>query len=91
MASGSEDRSLWKIWDNPTEAGIEQKLTVVPSGEDVDREGDGEILIIQHQPAPGERAITLDPDTKLISSEKMTVLPQPYQIKQYGWKEKKSP
>ncbi|HEY2495578.1 MAG TPA: glycosyltransferase [Candidatus Angelobacter sp.] len=86
---GSEDRSLWKIWDSPTEAGAEQKLTVVPSGEDVDREGDGEILIIQHQPAPGERAITLDPDTKLISSEKMTVLPQPYQIKQYGWKEKK--
>jgi peptidoglycan-N-acetylglucosamine deacetylase len=85
---GSEDRSLWKIWDNPTEAGAEQKLNIVPSGEDVDREGDGEILYIQHQPSPGERALTLDPDTKLIASEKMTVLPEPYQIKQYGWKEK---
>jgi cellulose synthase/poly-beta-1,6-N-acetylglucosamine synthase-like glycosyltransferase/peptidoglycan/xylan/chitin deacetylase (PgdA/CDA1 family)/spore germination protein YaaH len=85
---GSEDRSLWKIWDSPNEANAEQKLNVVPSGEDVDREGDGEILYIQHQPSPGERALTLDPDTKLIVSEKMTVLPEPYQIKQYGWKEK---
>jgi cellulose synthase/poly-beta-1,6-N-acetylglucosamine synthase-like glycosyltransferase/peptidoglycan/xylan/chitin deacetylase (PgdA/CDA1 family) len=85
---GSEDRSLWKIWDSPNEANAEQKITAVPSGEDVDREGDGEILYIQHQPSPGERALTLDPDTKLVTSEKMTVLPEPYQIKQYGWKEK---
>ena len=85
---GSEDRSLWKIWDNPTEAGAEAKLKAVPSGEDVDREGNGEILVIQHQPSPGERELTLDPDTKLINAAKMTVLPEPYQIKQYGWKEK---
>ncbi|HEX4603062.1 MAG TPA: glycosyltransferase [Candidatus Angelobacter sp.] len=85
---GSEDRSLWKIWDNPTEPHAEQKLKVVPSGEDVDREGYGEVLFIQHQPSPGERAITLDPETNLVSSEIMTVLPEPYQIMQYGWKEK---
>ena len=85
---GSEDRSIWRIWDNPNEAGAENKLTAVPAGEDVDREGNGEILMIQHQPSPGERTLTLDPDTRLIASEKMTVLPEPYQIKQYGWKEK---
>jgi peptidoglycan-N-acetylglucosamine deacetylase len=85
---GSEDRSLWKIWDNPTEQNAEQKLKVVPAGEDVDREGYGEVLMIQQQPSPGERTTTLDPDTNLVSSEKMTVLPEPYQIKQYGWKEK---
>lgn len=85
---GSEDRSLWKIWDNPTEQNAEQKLKVVPAGEDVDREGYGEVLMIQQQPSPGERTTILDPDTNLVSSEKMTVLPEPYQIKQYGWKEK---
>ena len=85
---GSEDRSLWKIWDNPTEDGAESRLTPVASGEDVDREGYGEILVIQHQPSPGERQVTLDPDTKLVSSEKMTVLPEPYEIRQYGWKDK---
>ncbi len=86
---GSEDRSLWKIWDNPNEAGAEQKLRTVPSGEDVDREGYGEILMIQHQPSPGERTVTLDTESNMIVAEKMTVLPQPYQIKQYGWQEKK--
>ncbi|HZD94200.1 MAG TPA: polysaccharide deacetylase family protein, partial [Candidatus Sulfotelmatobacter sp.] len=85
---GSEDRSLWKIWDSPNEPGAETKLKTVPSGEDVDREGYGEILMIQQQPSPGERAITLDPESKLIVSEKMAVLPQPYEIRQYGWKEK---
>jgi cellulose synthase/poly-beta-1,6-N-acetylglucosamine synthase-like glycosyltransferase/peptidoglycan/xylan/chitin deacetylase (PgdA/CDA1 family)/spore germination protein YaaH len=85
---GSEDRSLWKIWDNPTEAGAEQKLKPVPSGEDVDREGDGEILYIQRQPSPGQRDVTLDSDKKFVVSEKMTVLPEPYEIRQYGWKEK---
>jgi cellulose synthase/poly-beta-1,6-N-acetylglucosamine synthase-like glycosyltransferase/peptidoglycan/xylan/chitin deacetylase (PgdA/CDA1 family) len=85
---GSEDRSIWKIWDNPNEAGAETKLTAVPAGEDVDREGYGEILMIQHQPSPGERTLTLDPDTRLVASEKMTALPEPYQIRQYGWKEK---
>jgi peptidoglycan-N-acetylglucosamine deacetylase len=85
---GSEDRSIWKIWDNPNEAGAETKLTAVPAGEDVDRESYGEILVIQHQPSPGVRMLTLDPDTRLVASEKMTVLPEPYQIRQYGWKEK---
>jgi len=85
---GSEDRSLWKIWDNPNDPSADQKLKEVPAGEDVDREGNGEILYIQRQPSPGERAVTVDPDTRLVTSEKMTVLPQPYEIKEYGWKEK---
>jgi cellulose synthase/poly-beta-1,6-N-acetylglucosamine synthase-like glycosyltransferase/peptidoglycan/xylan/chitin deacetylase (PgdA/CDA1 family)/spore germination protein YaaH len=85
---GSEDRSLWKIWDNPNEAGVESKLKAVASGEDVDREGYGEILIIQKQPSPGERVVTMDSDNKFVVAEKMTTLPEPYQLRQYGWKEK---
>jgi peptidoglycan-N-acetylglucosamine deacetylase len=85
---GSEDRSLWPIWDNPTEAGAPDKLKVVPSGQDVDREGYGEILYVEHQPSPGTRQVTLDPDTGLISSEKMPILPEPYQLRQYGAREK---
>ncbi len=83
---GSEDRSLWKIWDNPNEAGAETKIAAVPSGEDVDREGYGEILVIQEQPSPGVRAVTLDSDKRFVIAEKMTALPQPYQLRQYGWK-----
>jgi cellulose synthase/poly-beta-1,6-N-acetylglucosamine synthase-like glycosyltransferase/peptidoglycan/xylan/chitin deacetylase (PgdA/CDA1 family)/spore germination protein YaaH len=85
---GSEDRSLWAIWDNPLEPGAEQKLKNVPSGQDVDREGYGEVLSIASPPSPGERQTTLDADSGLVTSEKMAVLPEPYQLSQNGWKEK---
>ena len=86
---GSEDRSLWAIWDNPTESNAELKLKVVPSGQDVDREGYGEILRVEQQPSPGDRDVTLDARTGLVTAEKMTILPQPYQISQYGAQEKR--
>jgi cellulose synthase/poly-beta-1,6-N-acetylglucosamine synthase-like glycosyltransferase/peptidoglycan/xylan/chitin deacetylase (PgdA/CDA1 family)/spore germination protein YaaH len=81
---GSEDRSLWTIWDNPGETGVEQKLKAVPAGEDVDREGYGDILSIAADPRPGVRELALDPDTGLVTTEKMVTLPQPYQVERYG-------
>ncbi len=86
---GSEDRSLWAVWDNPRDPGAPQKLASVPPGQDVDREGFGEILSIESDPNPGERQTTLDQDTKLVTSEKMTSLPSPYQLRQYGAQPKK--
>jgi cellulose synthase/poly-beta-1,6-N-acetylglucosamine synthase-like glycosyltransferase/peptidoglycan/xylan/chitin deacetylase (PgdA/CDA1 family)/spore germination protein YaaH len=85
---GSEDRSLWAIWDNPGENGVELKLKNVPAGEDVDREGYGDILYITRDPSPGVREVTLDPETRLITSARMVTLPEPYQLNQYGAKEK---
>ena len=84
---GSEDRSIWSIWDNPSEPNAEQKLRTVPAGEDVDREGYGDIVYVQHA-APGERAVTLDRDSEFITAEKMTELPEPYQLNQYGRQDK---
>jgi peptidoglycan-N-acetylglucosamine deacetylase len=86
---GSEDRSLWSIWDLPNEANAEQKLRNVPSGEDVDREGFGDILYVGKQPKSGQRDVTLDPDTRLVTAETMTALPEPYQLSQYGHQDKK--
>ena len=60
---GSEDRSLWRVWDIPGEPGAENKLKDVPPGQDVDMEGNGEILRIEARPADGQRAITLDQAT----------------------------
>jgi peptidoglycan-N-acetylglucosamine deacetylase len=85
---GSEDRSLWAIWETPGESGVEQKLSAVPAGEDVDREGYGDIILITRGPSPGQREVKLDPDTQLVTSAKMVVLPQPYQLQQFGLKEK---
>ena len=50
---GAEDRSLWRVWDMPGEPGAPDKLKDVPPGQDVDMEGEGEILRIEARPANG--------------------------------------
>src|SRR5262249_44804048 len=47
---GSEDRSLWKIWDFPLDGAAPSALNDVPPGQDVDMEGSGEILNIEATP-----------------------------------------
>ncbi len=81
---GSEDRSLWTIWDLPGQAGVSTGLAMVPPGQDVDMEGAGEILRIAERPAPGVRTYTLDQSSGLITGETYTSLPTPYMINQYG-------
>src|SRR6516162_8932158 len=81
---GSEDRSLWAIWDKPGDAAATTKLNVVPPGQDVDIEGQGEILRIQSNPASGEREITVDRKTNLVTDEIFKTLPAPYTVDMYG-------
>ena len=81
---GSEDRSLWRVWDIPGEAGAENKLKDVPPGQDVDMEGNGEILRIEARPADGQRSITLDQPTGLITDQSFDSLPEPYRVARYG-------
>ncbi|MDR3749823.1 MAG: glycosyltransferase [Acidobacteriota bacterium] len=80
---GSEDRSLWAVWDKPYEANAPQKLDTVPPGQDVDIEGQGEILHIESKPAPGERTVTVDANN-LVSDEVFKTMPSPYQVDMYG-------
>ena len=81
---GSEDRSLWAVWDRPFEANAPGKLNLVPPGQDVDIEGSGEVLRIAQKPAAGEREIKVDPDTHLVTDEIFKILPSPYQVDMYG-------
>ncbi|MBV9181270.1 MAG: polysaccharide deacetylase, partial [Acidobacteria bacterium] len=81
---GSEDRSLWKIWDFPLDLTAPSRLSEVPPGQDVDMEGDGEVLNLEATPETGKRQITLDPSTQLISQESMDSLPEPYRVGRYG-------
>jgi cellulose synthase/poly-beta-1,6-N-acetylglucosamine synthase-like glycosyltransferase/peptidoglycan/xylan/chitin deacetylase (PgdA/CDA1 family) len=80
---GSEDRSLWAVWDKPYEANAPAKLQIVPPGQDVDIEGAGEILRIDARPAPGEREIKVDPNN-LVGDEVFKNLPSPYEVNMYG-------
>src|SRR5882757_1190920 len=87
---GSEDRSLWNIWDAPSSPDSATKLSVVPPGQDVDFEGHGEVMRIEQKPFPGERTVgTVDSETGLITSETMKSLPTPYRIALYGAKPNK--
>ncbi len=86
---GSEDRSLWAVWDKPFEVGATTRLDAVPPGQDVDDEGSGEIIRIQSKPSPGERTITVDPDTHLVSDEIFKTLPMPYVVDMYGGTQQK--
>ncbi|HET7206883.1 MAG TPA: glycosyltransferase [Terriglobales bacterium] len=81
---GSEDRSLWRIWDIPGETSAPDKLKDVPPGQDVDMEGEGEILKIENRPADGQRNIKLDPASNLITDETFSPLPTPYRVGRYG-------
>jgi len=86
---GSEDRSLWNVWDQPGEAIAPDKLREVPPGQDVDMEDAGEILQIEERPSPGQRTITVDNTTGMITAEDFTKLPTPYRIARYGASDKK--
>ncbi len=82
---GGEDRSLWRVWDMPGDAGAADKLRDVPPGADVDMEGQGEILRIEDKPSHGTRDLTIDADSKLITDEVFQNTPEPYRVGRYGY------
>ena len=86
---GSEDRSLWQIWDQPMDQGAVDKLRVMPPGQDVDMEGTGEVLWIENRPADGAREMTVDSSTGYVTDQRITTLPTPYRIGEYGAVQKK--
>src|SRR5271163_3578628 len=82
---GGEDRTLWRVWDIPGDPTSAAKLRSVPPGQDVDMEGQGEILRIEDRPTPGIRDLTIDPNTKVITDENFQSLPEPYRVARYGY------
>ncbi|HTS57864.1 MAG TPA: polysaccharide deacetylase family protein, partial [Terriglobales bacterium] len=81
---GSEDRSLWKVWDVPGESNASDKLRDVPPGDDVDMVGSGEIFRIEAEPSHGTRTLTVD-SSGLITDEEFDPLPEPYRVARYGY------
>ena len=81
---GAEDRTLWRVWDVPGEVNAPDKLRDVPPGQDVDMEGEGEILRVEANPANGQRDISVDKATGVIEDETFNSLPEPYRVARYG-------
>ena len=88
---GSEDDSLWKIWDGPLHSDPLKDLANVSPGQDVDTEGDGDILRVTGLPQNGHRTVVMDDDKTIptpylsIVDETMDSYPLPYTVTQYGY------
>ena len=88
---GSEDDSLWSIWDTPLHSNPVKDLATVEPGYDVDTEGEGDILRVTRKPQAGHRTVTMDDDKsvpdqyKLITDESMDTYPLSYTVEQYGY------
>jgi cellulose synthase/poly-beta-1,6-N-acetylglucosamine synthase-like glycosyltransferase/peptidoglycan/xylan/chitin deacetylase (PgdA/CDA1 family)/spore germination protein YaaH len=88
---GSEDNSLWKIWDSPMRSDPVKELAKVEPGYDVDTEGEGDILRVTRKPQSGERVVTMDDDDAVpaeyrsITQESMSSYPLSYTVTQYGY------
>jgi cellulose synthase/poly-beta-1,6-N-acetylglucosamine synthase-like glycosyltransferase/peptidoglycan/xylan/chitin deacetylase (PgdA/CDA1 family)/spore germination protein YaaH len=92
---GSEDYSLWNIWDRPGHSDPVTALAKVDPGYDVDNEGSGDIMRVTRKPQSGRRVVTMDDDdevpltSKTVTQEKMESLPLSYTVDYYGYQAKK--
>ena len=88
---GFEDASLWRVWDNPLAPNVLSELGSVPPGQDVDTEGDGDILRVTGLPQYGHRTAEFDDDKTIptpylsVVNETMDSYPLPYTVSQYGY------
>ncbi len=88
---GFEDASIWRIWDNPLSPNVVGELADVAPGQDVDTEGDGDILRVTGLPQNGHRTAELDDDKTIpaqylsVINETMDSFPLPYTVTQYGY------
>jgi cellulose synthase/poly-beta-1,6-N-acetylglucosamine synthase-like glycosyltransferase/peptidoglycan/xylan/chitin deacetylase (PgdA/CDA1 family) len=82
---GSEDPSIWSLLGRPYNAEIPAGLGTIVPGNDIDIEGQGEILNIAAEPANGARTFETDNTHRVITSETFTKIPSTYVIRRSGW------
>jgi peptidoglycan-N-acetylglucosamine deacetylase len=81
---GSEDPSVWTVFGRPYGAPVPTALKAIPTNQDVDFEGEGEVLRVVASPNKGTRTVEIDSQTGDISDETYTSLPSSYVIRRVG-------
>ena len=81
---GSEDPSVWSVMGRNYGAPAPDALRVIGSGEDIDFEGEGEVLRVAEKPAAGARSFELDKDMDHIVDQTYTTIPTSYVIQRTG-------
>jgi cellulose synthase/poly-beta-1,6-N-acetylglucosamine synthase-like glycosyltransferase/peptidoglycan/xylan/chitin deacetylase (PgdA/CDA1 family)/spore germination protein YaaH len=88
---GSEDNSLWNIWDKPISSDPVKALAQVEPGYDVDTTHEGDILHITRKMQTGKRVVTMDDDDSIpagynsVTAETMSSYPLSYEVDQTGY------
>ena len=88
---GSEDDSLWHIWDTPSKIDPAKTLNTVGPGYDIDNEGQGDIMRVTHRMQNGSRTVELDDDDsvplpyRMVTAEHMLSYPLPYTVEYFGY------
>jgi cellulose synthase/poly-beta-1,6-N-acetylglucosamine synthase-like glycosyltransferase/peptidoglycan/xylan/chitin deacetylase (PgdA/CDA1 family) len=81
---GAEDPSIWSVLGRPYGATAPDGLRVIGTSEDIDFEGEGEILRVAEKPSPGARTFEVDNNTGNIVDQTYTTVPTPYVIERTG-------
>ncbi|HEY1962716.1 MAG TPA: glycosyltransferase [Rhizomicrobium sp.] len=81
---GSEDPSIWSVMGRPYGETAPADLRSIPTIEDIDFEGSGELLRVEAQPQSGARTFETERATGDIDDEIYTKLPTGYVIRQFG-------
>jgi len=85
---GSEDPSVWSVMGQSYNAPPPSGLDVIGTSQDIDFEGEGELLRVGEKPAPGSRTFDVDQKTGQIVDEVYKVIPTPFVIERTGDKPK---
>jgi len=81
---GSEDPGFWTALADWRAGRPETRLETIVGDQNVDVEGNGEILRIASEPQAGTRAIAFDPKTHQITAETFGQVPTPYIVQRTG-------
>ena len=81
---GSEDPSIWSTLGRNYGAPAPEDLHRIGRSQDIDFEGEGEILHVAEDPVKGKRSFDVDGDTGQIVDEKYTAVPTPFVIERKG-------
>ena len=76
--------SIWSVLGRPYGATAPDGLRVIGTSEDIDFEGEGEILRVVEKPSPGSRTFEVDNSTGNIVDQTYTSVPTPYVIERTG-------
>jgi peptidoglycan-N-acetylglucosamine deacetylase len=81
---GAEDPSIWPVLGRNYGAAAPESLHTIGQGEDIDIEGQGEVLEVAAEPSPGARTVEMNKDDGSIDDENYTALPSSYVIQRAG-------